>query len=186
MSISIGRSRRARVLFRAGRRLSGVLVATLLGLTGLSVTAGPAHAETWLRLHSYHSGLVANVQGGTTNNGEQIIQWPFHESQWNSQWQKVHVAFSWYQWENRWSHQCLDVRNKTFFTGAEVVQWPCDGSASQRWIEFQHPTLPVVHMRTDASTTYYLTVENGSLDLGARLVMTPYNQALASQMWQRW
>lgn len=179
MSVRLRRRRRFGVLLV----IAAGLLATLFG------PATPASAQTgdgtW-RISNYQSGKVANVAGGSTANGAQVIQWTYVESQWNSQWFRVHVGSGRYRYENRWSRQCLDANLGNLFSGAPVVQWPCDSSRpSQRWLEFQHPTLPVVHMRTDAGL-FYLTVENGSFADGARLVLMPYNQSLTSQTWQRW
>ena len=175
---------------RRGLRSAAVTaVATVAAVAPLAATAAPAAAEPgWIRINAFHSNLVATVPAPWTANGLQVQQHAWGPSAWNSQWKMIQRGSSGrtFQYENRYSHQCLDVRGRSLLSGAAVVQRPCDpSSTSQRWTRIQDPVLPVWHIRNVRSGKY-LKVSGGSTAAGAGFVQWNYSPTSASQMMQIW
>ncbi|MGP4004571.1 RICIN domain-containing protein [Streptomyces sp. 8N706] len=161
-------------------------MAAAMAVAAMLTGASPAQAEPgWIRVNAFHSNLVATVKDGSTANSAQVVQQPFADNAWNGQWRMVNKGNETWQFENRWSHQCLDVRGKSTAAGADIVQLPCDSHRSQQWIRWQDPTLPVWHI-WNRHSGMYLTVQNAATNPGVKFVQQPYSAGAANQMMQIW
>jgi hypothetical protein len=82
------------------------------------------------------------------------------------------------------SGKCLGVANGNVSDGGKVVQYPCDGTANQRWTVRSVPEqgFPFYELRNGADITKCLGVPGGSSDMGAQLVVWTCNGHLD----QRW
>jgi hypothetical protein len=125
---------RSRVLLR--RALSAaVALLVCVGLTG--VTAGPAQAAdidtgAYYVLRNHHSGLVADVTGGSTEDGAEIVQWDRTDRPWQ-QFRFVPSGDGYYRIVNRHSGKALDVWEHSTADGAEIRQYTDLGNPNQQW-----------------------------------------------------
>jgi len=173
---------------RTIRRLAGLGVAAAVTAGTMLVTASPAQAAgAWVRVSAYHSGLVANVPAPWTTNGLQVEQRPYGANTYNGQWRlnPTGLGDQTFEFQNRYSNQCLDVENNSLAAGADVVQNPCDNTTSQQWTRWQDPSRPVWHVFNNLSGLY-LAVENGSLASGADFVQVAYSAGDTGQTMQIW
>ena len=84
------------------------------------------------------SGLAVNVQYGSTSNGGNIIQWPFHGGT-SSLWTFIPTSNGYYQIKNMNSGLVLAVQNSSGATAVSIVQWAF-GSATgnDQWYPVQN------------------------------------------------
>ena len=96
--------------------------------------------EYFHKIAARHSGDSLNVATGGTQNGLNIISWPFHWTQQNSQWSLDSVSGSTppgfsgiFMLRARHSNQCIDVVGSPV-AGARLAQQPCNpADTSQHW-----------------------------------------------------
>ena len=81
---------------------------------------------------NHNSGMEMDVIYGTTNNGAQIIQWPYN-GQANQQWDMIYNQLGVQNVVNTKSGLCLGVQGGSLGQGAAVVQWTCNGHYDQDW-----------------------------------------------------
>lgn len=128
-----------------GRRplsgLRGLLYAALAavlcagGLTAAAITpAQAADIDTGAHyvLRNHHSGLVADVDGGSTEDGAELIQWQRTDRPWQ-QFRFVSAGDGYYRIVNRHSGKAVDVWEHSTDNGAEIRQYTDHGSANQQW-----------------------------------------------------
>jgi hypothetical protein len=165
------------------------LIATVVAGGMLSVSA-PASAAVgdWERLSAYNSGLVAAEPKPFTVNNGPVQTANYDAMAYNGLWRRdaVGSVANTYTLTNRWSNQCLDTQDGNSMTaGTPVVQEPCDGSDSQKWLFTLDPVLPVWHI-SNVQSGLYLAVENGSSSVGAQLVQLKTSANNTSREWQMW
>jgi hypothetical protein len=80
------------------------------------------------RLRNRHSGLCANVSGGSGANGAAIIQWPcgnFPNELWKGTYAFTYQGLDYYQLKAQHTGKCMAVRNADPANSAQLVQWDC-------------------------------------------------------------
>ncbi len=113
-------------------------MAVLLCTGGLSALAAtPAQAadidtNAHYVLRNHHSGLVADVQSGSTQDGAELIQWQRTDRPWQ-QFRFVPAGEGYYRIVNRNSGKAVDVWEHSTANGAEIRQFTDHGSANQQW-----------------------------------------------------
>jgi hypothetical protein len=172
-----------------GRRLGALTIALSAALGSALLASAPASASTtWIRISPYHTtgtNLVASVPSPYTTNGLQVAQDTYGSLQYNTQWSMTSTGGDTYVFENRYSHECLDVDGNSPDAGAAVVQNPCDNTTSQRWTTVHDPNLPVWHIYNNQSKKY-LAVKDESFAKGAKFIQTDYSPVRTDQMMQIW
>ncbi|GGM07067.1 RICIN domain-containing protein [Dactylosporangium sucinum] len=73
-----------------------------------------------------------DVNGGSKDNGAQIVQWDCHGGP-NQQW-RLQRDGDGYRLVSVNSGKCIGVDGGRTDPGAEARQWDCDGSPNQRWV----------------------------------------------------
>ncbi|MET7394381.1 RICIN domain-containing protein [Dactylosporangium sp. NPDC005572] len=73
-----------------------------------------------------------DVNGGSKDNGAQIVQWDCHGAP-NQQW-RLQRDGDGYRVVSVNSGKCIGVDGGRTDPGAEARQWDCDGSPNQRWV----------------------------------------------------
>lgn len=180
------------------RRVRALAIALCLALGAVLLAAAPASASTpaasttYVRISPYHTtgtNLVAAVPSPYTTNGMQLQQDTYDDMHYYTQWGMTSPdSGKTYVFQNRWSHECLDVDNGSLDAGAAVVQEPCDPSApspSQQWIKEHDPYLPVWHIKNNQSKKY-LAVADASFKQYAKYIQTDYSPVRTDQMMQIW
>ncbi|KIH96565.1 parallel beta-helix repeat-containing ricin B lectin [Streptomonospora alba] len=123
---------------RRRRPLAAALFAGLLAAAGLVAVPSPAQAAvdvdtgTEYVLQNVHSGLVADVEDGSTETGAELIQW----SRTDQPWQRFRFASSgdgYYRIINVNSGQAIDVWEHSTEGGAEIRQYTDLGGDNQQW-----------------------------------------------------
>jgi Ricin-type beta-trefoil lectin domain-like len=119
-------------------------------------------------IEAKHSKLLLNVPEASTVPGTKVIQWSNRDAM-NSQWEfiKITPTSIAHVIRNRWSRQCLDGQTQD---PGPVVQRPCDGKASQRWLlegAGSHRYIKNEHSFLD------LNISGGSTALGGELIQYP-------------
>jgi uncharacterized protein len=89
-------------------------------------------AGTFYRLINRTSGKVADVSGGSTADGGDIVQWTSNGGT-NQQWSFVSVGGGYYKIVNRKSGKVVDVNGASTADGGDVVQWTDNGGTNQQW-----------------------------------------------------
>ncbi|MFD0773840.1 RICIN domain-containing protein [Streptomonospora algeriensis] len=125
-----------------GRRRRHPLAAALFAglLAAASIVVAPSTAQaavdvdtgTEYVLQNVHSGLVADVDGGSTETGAELIQW----SRTDQPWQRFRFASSgdgYYRIINVNSGHAIDVWEHSTEGGAEIRQYTDTGAANQQW-----------------------------------------------------
>ncbi|WP_150243091.1 RICIN domain-containing protein [Nocardiopsis quinghaiensis] len=126
-----------RPLSRLRRFLYAALTVVLCtgGLSAVATTsAQAADIDTGAHyvLRNQHSGLVADVEGASTEDGAQIIQWDRTDQPWQ-QFRFVSAGDGYYRIVNRNSGKAIDVWEHSTDNGAEIRQYTDHGSANQQW-----------------------------------------------------
>jgi alpha-galactosidase len=143
----------------------------------LKVTLAPV---TYYKLVNRNSGQVIDVANNATNNGGQIIQWPFQNTS-NQEWQVELVDNGGYKLLNRNSGQVLDNPNDATSNGTAQDQWVDTNSPNQWW-----------NLVAVGNGYYYLINEQSGLYLdvmwasamqGISVIEWPYNGG-SNQQWQ--
>lgn len=168
--------------------LARLALAVAIAAGGVLAVATPASATLgdWERISVYNSGLVATVPWPWTANDLQVETQPYGAMAYNGQWKLTAAAGNTYTIENRYSHQCLDLENgASTVVGSPVVQRPCDGTQSQRWVRTLDPVLPIWRI-SNSYSGLYLGIENGSALAGAGFMQSNYAPNNASRMFQIW
>jgi LysM repeat protein len=88
--------------------------------------------DGYYQIVAKHSGKVLDVQGGSTDNGADIIQ--YHATGADNQlWQLVPASGGYYQITSKHSGKVLDVKGGSTQDGAQVVQYQPTGGDNQLW-----------------------------------------------------
>lgn len=152
--------------------------------TGLwTGTSNPTNATHYLT--NANSGLVMDVNAGSTTTGASIIQWTNHNGT-NQQWRLTSQGWNVYTLTNANSGLCLDVPNNSPTSGVQLDQWTCNGGTNQQW------ALSAVGSYTSPSNQNYeltslesgqvIDVSASSTTAGATIIQWPTNGG-ANQTW---
>jgi hypothetical protein len=135
---------------RLGITVAAVLTATLAtAVTVLTVPAASAatvDTTAWYVLLNRNSGKALDVNGASTADGANIIQWPRTNAN-NQQFQFVDAGGGYYKLRARHSGKIVDVLGGSTADGASVVQWSDVGGSNQQF-------------RLDDSTDGYVRLVN--------------------------
>ena len=93
---------------------------------------GGGDTGTYYRLTNRNSGKVADVNGASTANSGNVLQWAWHGGN-NQQWRFEDAGGGYFRIVNRNSGKCLDVASASTADGANVLQWTCGSGTNQQW-----------------------------------------------------
>ncbi|MGI5187260.1 RICIN domain-containing protein [Promicromonospora sp. CA-289599] len=117
------------------RSLFGLAAGAAAAAGGL-LTAAPAYAAfvpgTWYILQSRHSGLVFQIEGGSTATGAKLVQGTRTDAT-HQQFRFVDAGGGYYKIQARHSNMLLDVSARSTANGAEIIQWSDTGGTNQQW-----------------------------------------------------
>ncbi|WP_406442831.1 RICIN domain-containing protein [Streptomyces sp. NBC_00631] len=134
--------------------------------------------STYYAIKNVNSGLVMDVNGGSTADGASVIQWPNAGSA-NQQWTIVPVSGQLCKIVNRNSGKVLDLGWASHWRGTALQQSTYNGSNNQLW--YFEPTSGGYLIRNFESKQV-LEVSNGSTANGATIDQyMPLNQS--NQAW---
>ncbi|WGO98852.1 glycosyl hydrolase 53 family protein [Saccharophagus degradans] len=89
---------------------------------------------TTARLQSRNSSRCIDVNGRSTADGADIIQWSCHSNA-NQQWTFEDMGNNYVRLRVGHSNKCLDVLGAGTADGDNVVQWACHNNANQQWLK---------------------------------------------------
>jgi poly(beta-D-mannuronate) lyase len=101
----------------------------------LAAAAVPAQAQWsgYYRIMARHSGKAVVVQGASTANGGDVVQWAYGGSATNDEWEIVDAGSGYHRIVNRQSGKVLNVAGASTANGANVDQWSWAGVNQQQW-----------------------------------------------------
>lgn len=88
--------------------------------------------DGYFRIENVATGLALDVRGGSTENGADLLGWPWHGGH-NQHFQITDDGTARFRITARHSGQVLDVNGASLEAGATVLQWPSHGGANQVW-----------------------------------------------------
>lgn len=101
--------------------------------TVLTQPYGTFNTGTYYKVINKNSNKSLDVNGGSTSDGGNIIQWDYWGGN-NQQWSLSASSNSGYfSITNHNSNKVLDVNEQATNAGAGIVQWSYSGGASQQW-----------------------------------------------------
>lgn len=145
------------------RIINAINAASCLGSTctasgggGGGGTTSPLSNNAVYRIVANQSGQLADVSGGSTADGGNVLQWPNNNGN-NQRWRAIDLGGGYWKFLNVSSGKALQVANTTA-DGGNVYQWTSSTSTYQQW------SLQL------ASTGIYYVINRGS---GKALDVTP-------------
>jgi Beta-xylosidase len=120
------------------RNIVALAAALTLALAAIVALEHPAAAVTidtsaWYQLINRNSGKALDVNGASTADGADIIQWSASSTSLNQQWQFVSAGDGYYRLKARHSGKVADVSSASTADGADVIQWSDNGGTNQQW-----------------------------------------------------
>jgi hypothetical protein len=100
--------------------------------TFLSLDKIQFKAAVEYRILARHSGKALDVEGASTANGANVLQWSNHGGA-NQKWIRQEVGGGYNEIIGRNSGKVLDVSNASTANGANVQQWEYGGGTNQQW-----------------------------------------------------
>jgi hypothetical protein len=161
-------------------RSAKALCALLVALASLATGATTARADHSYTITSKLSGKVLDVQGGVTDDGAAIIQWPSHGGA-NQQWKIEPVGRGYVRIVSRLSGKVLDVAGGVTDDGATIIQWPWHGGDNQLW-RIEKACDGYVRIISKLSGKA-LDVQGGVTDEGAAIIQWPWHGG-DNQLWR--
>jgi lysophospholipase L1-like esterase len=110
---------------------AAVAVVTFLVLSPTSASAAP-DTSAWYVIKSRSSGLVFEIQGGSTATGAGLVQNTRTDAQ-SQQFRFIDSGGGYYRIQARHSSQVLDVWGKSLADGATIAQYTDQNSTNQQW-----------------------------------------------------
>lgn len=92
-----------------------------------------ANGDGTFRVTSVGSGMVLDVNGGSTDNGALIIPWPWHGGP-NQRWRFTEIDHGHFRIDSVKSGRTMDVEGGSQSVGARIIQWDHHGGPNQQWI----------------------------------------------------
>jgi len=96
-------------------------------------TPGGGGFSGYYRLMAKHSGKAVVVQGASTANSGDVIQWTYGGTATNDEWELVNLGTGYYRVVNRNSGKVLNVAGASTVNGGNVDQWSWAGANQQQW-----------------------------------------------------
>jgi endoglucanase len=137
------------------------------------------YPTAYYRFLNLNSGLAMDVNGGSTANGANIIQWPQNGGN-NQQWIVTDNGGGYYKIINRNSGLALDVNAGSTANGAGIIQWPWNGGNNQQWQITAVTT--GIFKAINRNSSLALDVNGASKVNGAGIIQWPWSGA-NNQQW---
>ena len=96
-------------------------------------TPTPGGFSGYYKILARHSGKAIVVQGASTANGGDVLQWTYGGAAANDEWQFVAVGTGYYRIVNRHSGKVLNVSGASTANGANVDQWSWANVDQEQW-----------------------------------------------------
>ncbi|MGC3961172.1 MAG: RICIN domain-containing protein [Verrucomicrobiota bacterium] len=105
--------------------------------------------SSYFTIRAAHSGVTADVQGGSYANGAIIQQWNGGTNVFE-QWILQYAGNGYFKIRTRWCNKVMAVSGTSTANGAQIVQWDDTSSLDQQWrliptnaaVEFSPPAAP--------------------------------------------
>jgi Ricin-type beta-trefoil lectin domain-like len=91
-------------------------------------TPPPTSFNGFYRIMARHSGKAVVVQGASTADGADVIQWTYGGSNTNDEWEIISVGGGFFRIMARHSGKAMVVQSASTAEGADVIQWTYGGS----------------------------------------------------------
>lgn len=127
-----------------------------------------------------NSGKSVDVNGGSTNNGTNIIQWDYSGGS-NQQWSFVPLGNGYFSINNKNSSKSLDVNGASTNAGTGIIQWDYSGGNNQQWqiTDIGFGYYKIINRNSSQS----LDVNGGSTYNGGDIIQWYWNNG-SNQQWQ--
>ncbi len=142
---------------------------------------GGGTSPTYYTLKARHSGKLADVNGGSTSDGANVIQWPSNGGS-NQKWEFRDAGGGYYNLVNQKSGKCMDVNNASTADGAKIIQWTCGSGTNQQW---QWVAVGSYYQLKARHSGKCLNVVGGSTADGALLEQRTCSSTSNSMQWTR-
>ncbi|GAA3018750.1 RICIN domain-containing protein [Actinokineospora globicatena] len=153
------------------RNVVAVVIGAVGGLLAAVLPAAADEFGTWHELKPRSSDKCLDVDGGSTEDGANAIQYTCHGGT-NQQWQLVLVDSSdVFAISAGNSGKCLDVEGGATNDGANVIQWECHGGKNQQWQLV--PLGAGLYEIRSVNSDKCLDVDGGSTEDGANIIQWP-------------
>ena len=87
----------------------------------------------YYKILARHSGKAVAVQGASTANGADVLQWTYGGPATNDEWELLDLGTGYHRVANRHSGKVLNVSGAGTANGANVDQWTWTGANQQQW-----------------------------------------------------
>lgn len=142
--------------------------------------AGSFNGSVYYRLVNRNSTLVADVNGSSSADGAQVIQWAYNGGN-NQQWQLIHYTEGFYRIVNKNSGKVIDVNGGSTASGANIIQWPWNSGRNQQW---EIVSVGSGYYRlVNRNSAQVMDVNGASKSNGANVIQWPWNNG-TNQQWQ--
>lgn len=150
------------------------------GSTSITQPAGSFNSSAWYRIVCRQSNKALDVNGSSTANGANIIQWDYWGGT-NQQWKITSLGNGYFSIINRNSSKALDVTGSSTTGGANIIQYTYSGGNNQQWkiLDMGFGYFEVINRNSGLS----LDVNGASTVNGATVIQWPYSGA-RNQQWQ--
>ncbi|MDB5054558.1 MAG: Alpha-galactosidase [Bacilli bacterium] len=144
----------------------------MLKLTGTETTTGSIVSGKTFRIAPKSTGLSVAVDGASTANGANVLQWEQGIAQ-NDKWVITSTDGGFYKIINVKSGKALSVENASLSDGAKVLQWDFGSTGNDQWqIQGVGQGFYKVTNRLSGKS---LNVANNSLINGGTFIQWPYS-----------
>ncbi|NMA67371.1 MAG: carbohydrate-binding protein [Clostridiaceae bacterium] len=104
---------------------------TIAAFEGSGGSTGIISGETYVLINR-NSGKVLDVNGASTSDGANVVQWTYHGDN-NQLWDIVDLGNGYYKLLNVNSGKALDVNGGSTADGGNVIQWTYADGYNQQW-----------------------------------------------------
>lgn len=146
----------------------------MLKLTGSEAATGAITSGKTFRISPKSNGLSLAVDGASTSNGANILQWDKGIAQ-NDKWVITATDSGYYKIMNVKSGKALAIENASLSDGAKVFQWDYGTTGNDQWL-IQGLTQGYYKI-TNRLSGKSLNVANNSLISGGTFIQWPYAAA---------
>ena len=148
--------------------------------TSITLPSGSFNSSAWYRIICRQSNKSLDVNGSSTANGGNIIQWDYWGGN-NQQWKITSLGNGYFSIINRNSNKALDVNGSSTAGGAGIIQWDYWGGNNQQWqiLDQGFGYFEVINRNSGQS----LDVNGASTTNGAGIIQWPWNGG-RNQQWQ--
>lgn len=129
---------------------------------------------SYFTLRAAHSGVTADVQGGSYANGAVIQQWNGGTNVFE-QWILEYVANGYFKIRTRWCNKVMGVNGSSTSSGATILQWDDNGTLDHEW-----RFIPVGAVPTDVTAP--AQISGVSVTANARSVQLNWNASAATDL----